>query len=129
MATSLPVDQIAKAALKECGVIATGETPSADDLQEARDALNGILASLPMYGVSLPEVSPESLYVTWVLSPEAQTTWTYGLGFWTAAEIAGKFEVPIQKLQDITARAAYWRDLMLKYAPDTAPIAFTVDNL
>ncbi|SPA44606.1 hypothetical protein [Cupriavidus taiwanensis] len=128
MANSLPVDQIATAALKECGVIATGETPSAADLQEARDALNGVLASLPMFGVSLSDISPESIFTTWIISTEAQTTWTYGLGFWVASEICGKFEVPLQKQQDINARGAYWRDLLLKYVPDNAPIFFTVDN-
>lgn len=63
-AWNLTREQIGRAALRKVGNLARGETPNADDLKLATDALDGILKELPIYGYSWPQISVAQAVLT-----------------------------------------------------------------
>lgn len=66
MATSWAqtASEIAKSALEHMGIIAAGETPSADDTDVCLRALNGLMKELPIYGYQWPEYRQDQA-ITW----------------------------------------------------------------
>src|SRR6476659_4898543 len=65
-AWNLTREQIAKSALRKVGNIARGETPKADDLNIAYEALDGLLKELPIYGYAWPQTVVVSAVLTLV---------------------------------------------------------------
>lgn len=124
-----PEQQIVEFALRKCGVVGTGQTASADDYAVGKEAMDGLIASLPLLGVSLPEVSAIGFFTTWPLDYDQITVWTYGFGYWVAAEIAPDFGVDPVTRQSLEARASAFRNLLVSYAPDQGPLVVTVDNI
>lgn len=49
-------ENLADAALRKCGVLGAEQTPASADRQLALDALDGLLKSLPLYGLVWPEM-------------------------------------------------------------------------
>ncbi|NOV28015.1 hypothetical protein E5S69_31510 [Cupriavidus necator] len=119
---------IVEFALRKCGVVGTGQTASPEDYATAKEVYDSLLASLPLMGASLSDVSPSAGYTTWVLDDSQKAVWAYGFGYMVAAECCDDFSVPPAKATTILQRASAFRELLIQYAPDKGPINFTVDN-
>jgi len=67
MSTSytLPTQAILTDALEIMGVLAVGQTASADDYSKVLTSLQNILKELPLHGVSWPKITPAPVALTW----------------------------------------------------------------
>lgn len=109
-AWNLTREQIGRAALRKVGNLARGETPNADDLKLATDALDGILKELPIFGYSWPQISttPAALTLLANVATVALPVDYYGNPLLTYLDVSGN-EIPLPLLS-----LAEWNEITRK---------------
>ena len=109
-------DEIIKSALRKCGVLAKGQTPSAEDYSDTAVALNGLVAryntlGMPLWKRSISNVSLSANTTEYTLSSALKLAdvYVYTLSGTTQYRIQNKSEYDIYNLPyGTTGIPVYW---------------------
>ena len=110
---------VIRRALRMAGVIASGETPNADDISDALDTFNALLAEWHVAGIGIPDYSVASEATTM----GADLADREGMAYQLALRIAGEYGQELSPTQVQEGEAAWSRVRLRYFQPGTSPVA------